>query len=81
MGAIAAFTRSAWSTVVGRLLARLLRGIAPLVQSDGEHAQSLEGIGYRNDDVPEVVGGFANGLFEQREEQLVLAVEVLVEPA
>ena len=92
-GAIAAFTWSGWSTasctensMIGRrlcvpALARLLRRITPLVQPDRERAEALERLGRRLDDVAEIVGRLANRLLEQGEQQLVLAVEVLVEAA
>ncbi len=67
--------------VVRGTLARLLRRIAPLVQPDRERAELVDRVGRRLDDEPQVVGGFAHGLLEQREQQLVLAVEVLVEAA
>src|SRR5213075_204905 len=62
-------------------LARLLRGVAPLVQANRERTQPIEWVRRRVRDRGEVVGRFVHGLFEQREEELVLAVEVLVERA
>ncbi len=41
--------------------------------------ETLERIGFGSDHALEIFGRLAKGLFEQREEQLVLAVEVLVE--
>ena len=64
-----------------RALARLLRRIAPLVQPDRERVEAFERLGLGLDDGLQVVGRFADRLLEQREQQLVLAVEVLVEAA
>ena len=92
-GAIAACTRSGWVTasctensLIGRRLCPpRLRGVpdglAPLVEPDRERVQALQRFGLRLDHGAQVVGGFADRLFEQREQELVLAVEVLVEAA
>ena len=62
-------------------LARRLDRIAPLVEPDRERAQARERIGLRVDDRADVVVRFTDGLLEQGEHELVLAVEVLVEAA
>ena len=67
--------------VVRAVLARRLARVAPLVQADREHAEPIERIRFRVDRPADVVAGLADGLLEQGEHQLVLAVEVLVEPA
>ena len=54
-------------------------GPADPVVLAGEHLESDERIVLRRDDLVEVFGGRADGLLEQREQQLVLAGEVLVE--
>ena len=43
--------------------------------------QPVHGIRLRRDHGLQVIARFADGLLEQREKELVLAVEVLVEPA
>jgi hypothetical protein len=55
--------------------------IAPLVEADDEGAQPRQRIGLGVDHGPEVLDRLAHRLLEQREQQLVLAVEVLVEAA
>ena len=92
-GAIAAFTWSGWSTaswtensMIGRrLCVPRLRGF-----SDGSHHSCRRIVNARRrssgpvvdvDHGLEVVGRLANGLLEQCEQELVLAVEVLVEAA
>src|SRR4029077_6970924 len=69
------------SAIVRAALAWYLGRIAPLVQPDRERAEAFGGIRRRLDDTSEVVGRLADGLLEEGEEQLILAVEVLVEPA
>ena len=51
------------------------------METDRERAEPAERIGLRGDGSADVVAGLADGLLEQREHQLVLAVEVLVEAA
>src|SRR5262245_23850010 len=67
--------------VVGAALAPRAQRLAPLVQADGEGAQPRQRLGLGGDRGAEVLDRLAHALLEQREQQLVLAVEVLVEPA
>ncbi len=51
------------------------------MQADRERAQAVDRLRLGVDDAPEVVGRLPDRLLEQGEQQLGLAVEVLVEPA
>src|SRR5262245_18673274 len=55
--------------------------LTPFVQADRERAEPLERPGFRLDGLVAVLDRLADDLLEQREQQLVLAVEVLVEPS
>ena len=67
--------------VVGATLAARPERLAPLVETDREGAQSLERLGLGLHGRAEILERLADALLEEREEQLVLAVEVLVEPS
>ena len=68
--------------VVRSAFARRLDRIAPLVETDRRTTRSrVSGSDSRVDRGADVVARLADGLLEQREHQLVLAVEVLVEAA
>ena len=69
------------AAVVCAALAGRVGRVAPLVQPDRERAEPVDRIGLGLDDGDEVFGRLAHRLLEEREEQLVLAVEVLVEAA
>src|SRR5262245_11867314 len=67
--------------VVGSALAACTERLAPLVETDREGAQARERLGLGLYGRTEILERLANALLEEREEQLVLAFEVLVEPA
>src|SRR5437667_12475969 len=67
----AAVVRTALAWRIGRL--------APLVETDREGTETTNGVGLGVDRVAEVGGRLEDGVFEQCQEELVLAVEVLVE--
>ena len=69
------------NAVVRSALAARPERLAPFVETDREGAQPLERFGFGLDGLAEVLERLADDLLEQREQQLVLAVEVLVEPA
>jgi hypothetical protein len=62
-------------------LARRLEGLAPLVEADREGAKALDRLGLGFDGLADVLDRLPDGFLEEREQQLVLAVEVLVEPS
>ena len=67
--------------VVGAALAARPERLAPLVETDREGAKSLERLGLGLHGRAEILERLADALLEEREEQLVLALEVLVEPS